>query len=183
MILITFHLFYLNKSITNIQINIRFLPKLSYNHYLCLKIKINLKDIAKLKNYLIVHMYLVKNDYQWRHMMLCLKVANNETNNYRTCQSLFNFIKLTISSIDKEPIRKLNKSSNVINKSQILKNEVNCSNWVKLLNVCDASHGANSKDYPFNNDNQINKHWNQQQSQLSNEFRNINDNEYLNLVQ
>ena len=37
-----------------------FLPKSSYNHYLCLKTKMNLKDTAKLKNYLIVHMHLVK---------------------------------------------------------------------------------------------------------------------------
>ena len=51
--------------------------------------------------------------------MLCLKVANNETNNYRTCQSLFDFIKLSISSTEKEPIQKLNKSSNVTNKSGI----------------------------------------------------------------
>ena len=53
--------------------------------------------------------------------MLCLKVANNETNNYRTCQSLFDFIKLITSPIDRKPIRKLNKTSNVINKSLILK--------------------------------------------------------------
>ena len=53
--------------------------------------------------------------------MLYLKVANNETNNYRTCQSLFDFIKLTISPIDKKPIRKLNKASNVINKLSIFK--------------------------------------------------------------
>ena len=86
----------------------------------------NLKDTAKLKNYLIVHMHLVKKkDHQWRHIMLCLKVANNKTNNYRTCQSLFNFIKLSISPTEKEPIRKLNKSSNVTNKSWILKKKVN----------------------------------------------------------
>ena len=53
--------------------------------------------------------------------MLCLKVANNETNNYRTCQSLFDFIKLSISPTEKEPIRILNKSSNVTNKSGISK--------------------------------------------------------------
>ena len=64
--------------------------------------------------------------------MLCLKVANNETNNYRTCQSLFDFIKLSISPTEKEPIRKLNKSSNVTNKSGISKKKVNCNNCVKL---------------------------------------------------
>ena len=69
-------------------------------------------------------MHLVKNkNNQWRHMMLCLKVTNNETNNYRTCQSLFEFIKLPISPTEKYPIRKLSKSSNVINKSSILKKE------------------------------------------------------------
>ena len=107
-------------------------------------------------------------------MMLCLKVANNETNNYRTCQSLFEFIKLTVYSIEKEPIWKLNKSSNVENKSLILKKKVNCSNWVQKLNVRDAGHREDSKYCPLNNENWINKHWNQWQLQLSNEFRNIN---------
>ena len=58
-----------------------------------------------------------------------------------------------MSPIDKEHIRKLNKSSNVINKSSILKKKVNCSSCVKLLNVRDASHRANSKDFPLNNEN------------------------------
>ena len=55
-------------------------------------------------------MHLVKKDYQWRYMILCLKVANNETSDYRTSQSLFDFIKLTISPIDKEHTQKLNKT-------------------------------------------------------------------------
>ena len=53
--------------------------------------------------------------------MLCLKVANNETNNYRTCQSLFDFIKLSLFPIDKESVQKLNKTSTVMNKSLIFK--------------------------------------------------------------
>ena len=114
--------------------------------------------------------------------MLCLKVANNETNNHRTYQPLFDFIKLTISPTEKEPIRKLSKSSNVINKSLILKKKVNCTNCLKLLSIHDAGHRANSKDCPLNNVNWINKHWNQWQLQLSNEFGNINEKEYLNLV-
>ena len=48
-------------------------------------------------------------DHQWRHMMLCFKVANNVTNNYRTCQSLYGFLKLSLSPINKEPVRKLKK--------------------------------------------------------------------------
>ena len=54
---------------------------------------------------------------QWRHMMLCLKVANNETNNYRTCQSLFYFLKLSRSLINEEHVRKLNKRTDVTNYS------------------------------------------------------------------
>ena len=50
--------------------------------------------------------------------MLCLKLANSKTNDYRTCQSLFDFIKLTISPIDNEHVRKFNKC-NDINKSVI----------------------------------------------------------------
>ena len=90
--------------------------------------------------------------------MVYLKDANNETNNYGTCQSLFDLIKLAISPIDKEPIRKLNKTSNVINKSSIFKKKVNCTNCVKLLSIHDAGHRANSKDCPLNNTNWINKH-------------------------
>ena len=85
--------------------------------------------------------------------MLCLKVANIETNNYRTCQSLFDFIKLSISSSEKEPIRKLSKSSNVTNKTWILKKKVNCTNCVKFLSIHDAGHRAKSKDCPLNNTN------------------------------
>ena len=91
-------------------------------------------------------------------MIFGLEVANNETNNYGTCQSLFDLIKLAISPIDKEPIRKLNKSSNIINQSSILKEKLYCSNCVKLLNVRDAGHRANSKDCLLNNGNWINKH-------------------------
>ena len=114
--------------------------------------------------------------------MLYLKVANNETNNYRTCQSLFDFIKLITSPIDRKPIRKLNKTSNVINKSLILKKKVNLSKGVKVLNVIDAGLRANSKDCPLNNENWFDKCWNPWQLQLSNEFGKINDNEYFNLV-
>ena len=51
---------------------------------------------------------------------------------------------------------------------------MNCTNYVKLLSIHDAGHRANSKYCPLNNKNWINKHWNQWQLQLSNEFRNIN---------
>ena len=50
---------------------------------------------------------------------------------------------------------------------------------MKLLNVLDAGHRANRKGYPLNNEKQINIYGNQ----LYNQFGNINDNTYLNLVQ
>ena len=56
-------------------------------------------------------------DHQWRHMMLCLKVANNEINSYHTCQSLYDFQKLSLSPINKEPVQKLNKKIDVTNYS------------------------------------------------------------------
>ena len=52
-------------------------------------------------------------------MILCLKVDNDKTNDYHTCQALFDFIKLTIPSIDWDPIPILNKTCNIINKSVI----------------------------------------------------------------
>ena len=55
--------------------------------------------------------------HQWKHMMLCLKVSNNETKNYRTCQKKFDFLKLSRSPINKEPVRKLNKNIDVTNYS------------------------------------------------------------------
>ena len=54
---------------------------------------------------------------------------------------------------------------------------------MKLLNILDAGHRTNSKDCHLNNENLINKHWNQWQFQLYNQCVNINDNKYLNLVQ
>ena len=60
-------------------------------------------------------------------------------------------------------VRKLNKTSNVINKSLILKNKVKCSKCMKLLNFLDTRHRANSKDCSLNNENWTNTHWNQLQ--------------------
>ena len=41
-------------------------------------------------------------NYQFRHLMLCSKFANNVTNNYRSCQSLYNFIQLSLINTTKE---------------------------------------------------------------------------------
>ena len=96
MILISFHLFYLKTIITKISSNIEL-----QSLYL-FKNKNESKRYFKAKELFdIAYALSEKKDNQWRHMMLCLKVANNEINNYRTCQSLFDFIKLTISPIDR----------------------------------------------------------------------------------
>ena len=55
--------------------------------------------------------------HQFRHLMLCLKVANNATNNYQSCQSLYDFIQLSLSKISKEPKRMLNKKVDLKNKA------------------------------------------------------------------
>ena len=35
-------------------------------------------------------------NHQFRYLMLCLKVANNATNNYQSCQSLYFFSVITM---------------------------------------------------------------------------------------
>ena len=134
MTLMIFHLFYLKSSKIELQLLSLFKNKNESKRY-CEAIELfdGAYALSRIK------------EHQWKHMMSCLKVANNETNNYRTWQSLFDFIELTISPIDKKPIRKLNKKSNVINKSSIFKKKVDCSNSVKLLNVRGARHRAKSK--------------------------------------
>ena len=47
--------------------------------------------------------------HQFRRLMMCLKVVNNATNNYRSCQSLYDFIQLSLCKTSKEPKRVLNK--------------------------------------------------------------------------
>ena len=55
--------------------------------------------------------------YQFRHLMLCLKVANNATNNYQSCQSLYDFIQLSLCKTSKEPKRVLNNKIDLTNKA------------------------------------------------------------------
>ena len=49
--------------------------------------------------------------------MLCLKVANNATNNYQSCQSLYDFIQLSLYKTSKEPKRVLNNKVDLKNKA------------------------------------------------------------------
>ena len=43
-----------------------------------------------------------KSSHQFRHIMLCSKVTNNAMNNYRSCQSLYDFIQLSLINTTKE---------------------------------------------------------------------------------
>ena len=48
-----------------------------------------------------------KSNHQFRHLMLCLKVVYNAINNYQSCQSLYEFVQLSLISTIKEPKRSL----------------------------------------------------------------------------
>ena len=48
--------------------------------------------------------------------MLCLKVANNAINNHQSCQSLYDFIQLSLCKTSQEPKRVLNNKVDLINK-------------------------------------------------------------------
>ena len=56
-----------------------------------------------------------KINHQFRYFMLYLKVSNNFTNNYRSCQSFYPFIQLSLLNTTKEPTQLLNKKSDLIN--------------------------------------------------------------------
>ena len=63
-------------------------------------------------------------NHKFRHLMLCLKVANNATNNYQSRQSLYDFIQLSLCKTTKEPKRMLNNKINLSNKALHFKNNV-----------------------------------------------------------
>ena len=56
-------------------------------------------------------------NHQFRHLMLCLKVANNATNDYQSCQLLYDFIQLSLCKTSKEPKRVLNNKIDLTNKA------------------------------------------------------------------
>ena len=52
--------------------------------------------------------------------------------------TFFNLLKLSLSPINKEPVRKLNKKTNVTNISISFVKKTNCSKFMKLLNISEA---------------------------------------------
>ena len=60
-------------------------------------------------------------NHQFRYLMLCLKVANNATTNYQSCQALYDFIQLSPCKTSKEPKRVLNNKIDLTNKALHLK--------------------------------------------------------------
>ena len=55
--------------------------------------------------------------------MLCLKIANNATNNFQSCQSLYDFIQFLLCKTTKEPKSLLNNKIDLSNKALHLKNK------------------------------------------------------------
>ena len=80
--------------------------------------------------------------------MLCLKVANNATNNYQSYQSSYDFIQLSLYKSSKEPKQVLNNKIDLINKALYLnKNKKNL--YCKLyLNLKIVGHRSSSRKCP-----------------------------------
>ena len=86
--------------------------------------------------------------YQFRHLMLCLKVANNATNNYQSCQSLYNFVYLSQCKTPKEPKQVLNNKIDLTNKALHLKKGKICLDCKLHLNLEIVDHKSSSKKCP-----------------------------------
>ena len=52
--------------------------------------------------------------------------------------TFFNLLKLSLSPINKEPVRELNKKTNATNLSISFVKKTNCSKFMKLLNISEA---------------------------------------------
>ena len=50
-----------------------------------------------------------KLNHQFRHFMICLKVANKATHNYHSCESLSDFLQLQLQPTSNELTRLVNK--------------------------------------------------------------------------
>ena len=81
--------------------------------------------------------------------MLCLKVANNATNNYQSCQSLYDFIQLSLCKTSKEPKRVLNNKIDLPNKELHLKNIKMCLDCKLHLHLEIDDHRSSSIKCPM----------------------------------
>ena len=90
-----------------------------------------------------------QSNHQFRHLILCLKVANNATNNYRLCQSLYNFIQLSLINTTKEPKQKLNNKCDLINNFIHVNKNRNCLDYKRNLNIEVICPRASSQNCPL----------------------------------
>ena len=94
-------------------------------------------------------MRLVKNQIINFDILYCLKVANNATNNYRLCQSLFNSIQLLLINTTKEPKWTLNNKCHLTNNFIRVKKKRNYLDCKWILNIEVTSRRAFSKHCPL----------------------------------
>ena len=90
-----------------------------------------------------------QSNHQFRHLILCLKVANNATNNYHSCQSLYDCIQLSLINTTKEPKRSLNNKCDLTNNFIRVKKKRNCLECKRFLNLEITGHRASSKICPL----------------------------------
>ena len=102
-----------------------FCQRLNWNLYHNFwQVKQKKKHTMTQRKHLIVHMYLAKKtNNQFRHLMFCLKVTNNVAINYCSCQSLYDFIQLSLINTTKEPTRLLKKKHDLKNNFVPIKKE------------------------------------------------------------
>ena len=87
-----------------------------------------------------------KSNHQFRYLMLYLTVANNATNNYRSCQSLYDVIQLSLINITKEPKRSLNNKRDLTNNCKRVKKKRNCLDCKRFLYLEITGHRVSSKN-------------------------------------
>ena len=86
--------------------------------------------------------------------MLCLKVVYNAINNYQSCQSLYDFVQLSLISTIKEPKRSLSNKCDLTNNFIHVKKKRIYLDCKRFVNLELSGHRASSKKYPL-----LSKNW------------------------
>ena len=86
-------------------------------------------------------------NHKFRHLMLCLKVANNATNNYQSRQSLYDFLQLSLRKTTKEPKLALNIKMIYQTKRYILKTKISLD-CTLYLNLEIIGHRSSNRKCP-----------------------------------
>ena len=86
-----------------------------------------------------------KSNYQFRRLMLCLKVTNNATNSCRSYQSLYAFIQLSLINTTIEPKRLLKNKYDLTNNLIHVKKKRICLDCKRFLDLEILGHRASNK--------------------------------------